>query len=262
MYAAFAVNAFQTRLAYRNQVWSSFFGHLIQVFARIAIWSAVYAGVASVDGITLADMVTYAILAGIVLGAWDHVYLIRELDVAIKTGDVAVFLLKPVHYPLYLFFSNGGILVFNTLTTVLPVTLIIGLAYGIQPPASALHGAAFLAFWALSFVICFLLAMTCGLLAFWLMTAHSLEWFLTGITALFSGSIVPLWFFPPALAAVTQYLPFAWLAYYPTAVYLGKLTPAETGLALALGLAWAALLAAGVGLLWSRARRRIVVQGG
>src|SRR5690606_37596279 len=111
-------------------------------------------------------------------------------------------------------------------------------------------------------VICFLLAMTCGLLAFWLMTAHSLEWFLTGITALFSGSIVPLWFFPPALAAVAQYLPFAWLAYYPTAVYLGKLTPAETGLALALGLAWAALLAAGVGLLWSRARRRIVVQGG
>jgi ABC-2 type transport system permease protein len=262
MYPAFTANAFQTRLAYRNQVWSSFFGQLIQVFARIAIWTAVYAGVASVDGITLSDMVTYSILAGVVMGAWDHALLIRELDVAIKTGDVAVFLLKPLHYPLYLFFSHCGNLAFNTLAVVLPVTLIIGVTYGIQLPASPLHGAAFLGFWALSFVIYFLLAMTCGLLAFWLMTAHSLEWFLTGIMALFSGSILPLWFFPPALAAIAQYLPFAWIAYYPTAVYLGKIEPIGVALTLAIGLGWAALLAAGVALLWSRARHRIVVQGG
>lgn len=262
MYPAFAANAFQAKLAYRGQVLSSFFGELVLVFARISIWTAVYAGTASVDGVTLADMVTYAILAGTVLAAWNPSYLIRDIGEAVKTGDVAVFLLKPLHYPLYLFASQCGTLVFNVLATVLPVTVILALTYGILPPASLFHALFFPAFWALSFVILFLLGATCGLLAFWLMTAHALEWFLTGIMALFSGSLLPIWFFPPVLAAVARYLPFAWIGFYPTAVYLGKLSPGETLLVFGIGLAWAVLLALGVALLWSATRRRIVVQGG
>jgi ABC-2 type transport system permease protein len=49
-YPAFTANAFQARLAYRNQVWASCFGELVSIFARIAIWISVYAGATTMTG--------------------------------------------------------------------------------------------------------------------------------------------------------------------------------------------------------------------
>lgn len=262
MYLAFARVAFQTQFAYRGQVWARLFGELIYIFARIAIWIAVYQGVTIVSGVSLPEMITYAILSGTVLAAWSYANLISLVGREIKTGDVAVFLLKPLSYPLYLFCTECGNFVYRILAVVIPAVAIVGLLYGIQPPASLFHGVMFLAFWALAFVILFLIATTFGLLAFWMMTAFALEWFLQAILAIFSGSLLPLWLFPDALAAFARHLPFAWVGYYPATVYLGKLDVAECWSYLGLGLAWAAALALVVAWLWHRASLRITVQGG
>ena len=101
-----------------------------------------------------------------------------------------------------------------------------------------------------------------AMLAFWILTAFALDWFLRGIMAVASGAIVPLWFMPPPLAAALGYLPFAWVSYYPSAVYLGKLDLPEAGLHLVIGLVWLAVLGAFLAWLWSRARHRLIVQGG
>lgn len=262
MYLAFTATAFQARLAYRGEVWASLFGRLVEVLARIAIWTAVFAGTSRVDGVSLADMITYSLIAGTVLGAWDPAYLISEVGKAVRSGDVAIHLLKPFHYPLYLFAVEIGNLGFLLITSVMPIIVIIGLIYGFQMPESAAYGALFLAFWLLSFCIFFLLATAIGLLSFWIMDANALDWFLKGIMSFLSGSIVPLWFFPAALAGIAHILPFGWISYYPAAVYLGKLNMFDAGLALTGGIAWALVLAGAVSLLWSRARHRIVVQGG
>jgi len=262
MYLSIAARAFQSRLAYRSQVWASFFGQTIQILARIAIWTAAYAGTASVEGVSLDDMVTYSILAGTVLAAWYYEALIQDIGTSVKTGDVAVFLLKPIRYPLYLFSSAFGEFAFRITAVVLPVVIVISFIYGLQPPASLFHGLMFASFWLLSFIILFELAATCGLLSFWLLTSFSLTYFLQGVIALFSGSLVPLWFFPPAFEAVARLLPFAWIAYYPVAVYLGQLGVEETLLFFAFGLGWAGLLALGIAMLWARASMRLIVQGG
>ena len=262
MYLAFTATAFQARFAYRGEVWASVFGRLVEVLARIAVWTAVFAGGSSVGGVTLRDMIVYSLIAGTLLGAWDPAYLINEVGKAVKSGDVAVHLLKPFHYPFYLFAVEIGNLGFALITSVLPVILIVGLIYGLQLPASIADGVFFLAFWLLSFCIYFLLATAIGLMSFWIMDANSLDWFLKGIMSFLSGSIVPLWFFPSVLAAIARVLPFGWISYYPAAVYLGKLDPLDAAFALIAGIAWTMVLAGAVGALWSRARYRIVVQGG
>ena len=262
MYGAVAQSAFQTQLAYRSQLWAHIFGQFIQVFFKIAIWQSVFGSLAQVDGVSLPQMITYAVLAGTVLSAWEWARLIQGIDVAISTGDIAVFLLKPLHYPLYLLASECGNLCFRVIAIVVPIVLTVALSYGLLPPASLLHGAAFLVFWALSFLIQFLLSLLFGLLAFWLMTAFSLEWLLQGLLALLSGSFVPLWFFPDSVTALVRHLPFAWIGFYPVAVYLGKLTPPQVFAYLALGVVWAAILGSGVLVLWRRATLRITVQGG
>jgi len=260
-YPAFAAVAFQARLAYRNQVWAMAFGDLIGIFARIAIWTAAFAGSASVDGVTLPEMVTYAVLAGPVL-YWEYGRLLNEVGESVRSGDVTVFLLKPLHYPALLISAHIGHFAFELIALVLPVLLVVGFTVGLLPPASLFHAALFLAYWALSWSILFCLACLCGLLAFWLLTAFSLEWFLMGIMSLASGAVVPLWFMPPALASLFGYLPFAWVSYYPTAVYLGKLDVSATWLHLGIGLVWLSLLAGALAWLWSRARHRLIVQGG
>lgn len=262
MYRAVAASAFQTQLAYRSQIWAHIFGQFLQAFFRIAIWSSVYGSLARVDGVSLPEMITYSVLAGTVLSAWEWQRLIQNMDVAISNGDIAVFLLKPLSYPLYLLAQECGNLGFRLLAVVAPVVLAVSASYGLLPPASLFHGGMFLLFWLLSFVITFLLSLLFGLCVFWLLTGLSLEWLLQGLLALLSGSFMPLWFFPAALLPVLRYLPFAWVGFYPVAVYLGKLAPAQVLSHLALGVGWAVLLGASVLWVWRKATRRITVQGG
>jgi len=212
--------------------------------------------------VSLPEMITYTVLAGSVLSAWEWARLIQGIDLAVTSGDVCVFLLRPLRYPLYLLAIECGNLGFRLVTVVLPIVVTISFTYGLSAPASWFHAAAFLVFWLLSFSMQFLLTLLFGLLAFWLMTAFSLEWLLQGLFALLSGSFVPLWFFPSALSSIVRFLPFAWIGFYPVAVYLGKLTPAEMAVRLLLGLGWGLLLALAVAWLWRRATLRISVQGG
>lgn len=263
-YSAFTVNALQARLAYRHTIWAGAFGQLVFIFARIAIWVSIYSAATNTSpfaGVTLPEMVTYSLLAGPLL-FWNYSRLLIDVGTAVRSGDVAVYLLKPLHYPAYLLASHFGNFVFDLAAVTLPVALAIALVFGVLPPASLFHGLAFLAFWPLSFMILFALAALLGLAAFWLMTAQSLDWFFNAVMTLLSGAMVPLWFFPGWLAALAGHLPFSWVSYYPAAVYLGKLGPGQTLLYLALGLVWLAVLLLALAWLWSQARHRLIVQGG
>lgn len=263
-YLAFARSAFLASLAYRNEVWANLFGKVVQIFARVAVWLAVYAGVGTtvVNGISLQQMVTYALLGGIVMGAMRHEKVLNEIGRSLKTGDVAVWLLKPLFYPAYLFANESGGFAYRLLTQVIPTIAFTALFYGMLPPDSLFHGAMFLAYWLLAFAMLFLMSAFAGLIAFWLMTSFSLDWMLGALLHLFAGLLVPLWFYPEPLATVARHLPFAWVAYYPNAVYLGQLSVTDTLLYFGLGLFWVALFLAGVLGLWHRAATRITVQGG
>lgn len=262
MYRAFALSAAQTQFAYRSQVWAGLFGELVIVFARIAIWTSIYGAAGAVSAASLPEMITYAVIGGTVLTAWYPSELIYPVGRALKTGDVVVFLVKPVHYPLYLLATEAGRLAYLLATIALPVVAIVALTVGMLPPASPFHAAMFLAFGVLGFLIVFSAGAICSLLAFWMMTAFSLDWFLRAVLAIFSGSFIPFWFFPAPLMGFAHVQPFAWIAYYPAAVYLGKLDAAACWLTLLGGLAWLAVLTGAIALLWRATSRRLTIQGG
>ncbi|MGY3611451.1 ABC-2 family transporter protein, partial [Bradyrhizobium sp. Lot11] len=168
---AFARSSFHAQLAYRNEVWANIFGKLVQVFARDAIWLAAFAGIGGtvVDGVSLQQMVTYALLGGAVMGATRPERVISEIGRSLKSGDISVWLLKPISYPLYLFANESGSFGYRLMTQVIPTVAVTALFYGMLPPASLFDGVMFAAFWALSFILIFLMSALCGLIAFWLM---------------------------------------------------------------------------------------------
>lgn len=260
-YPAFTATAFLSRLAYRNEVWAGMFGELVTTFAYIAVWTAGFAGAGKVGDVTLPDMVTYVLLAGPLLH-WNTTRFIRDVGETVRSGNVTAYLLKPLHYPGLLLANQFGNYAFDQVAITLPVAIVVAVTAGLLPPASPVHGLLFLAYWAVSWVLLFMIATITSLLAFWILTAFALDWLLRGVMALAAGSIIPLWFMPPALAAILGYLPFAWVSYYPAAIYLGKLDPAAALLHLGLGLVWLAALGAFLAWLWSRAKSRLIVQGG
>jgi ABC-2 type transport system permease protein len=212
--------------------------------------------------VSLKEMITYALLGGAVTGAIRYEAIVGGIGNALKTGDVAVWLLKPVSFPLYIIVSELGAAVYRFLFMVVPTVAVVALIYGMQPPASVFHGVMFIPYWLLAYAIISLISALFGLLAFWLLTSFALEWTMQALLNLLSGSLIPFWFFPEAFAAIARHLPFAWIVYYPSAVWLGRLTPAETLSYFGIGLVWAAAMAAGVAWLWRKASSRIIVQGG
>lgn len=260
-FTVFVSTAFQAQLAYRRQAWTSVFGYLVQVFARIAIWVSLV-GTGASSGTTLNEMVTYTMVAAALLIAFDYSQLITVVGDAVKTGDIAVFLLKPVHYPLYLLGIECGNALFRIVAIVLPVVVATTLVHGLSAPASGVHAIMFVGFCVVAFMILFLLSVFCGLVSFWVLTTFALEWFLQGILMFCAGTVVPLWFFPQWLGNVLSIMPFAWISYYPAAVYLGKQTEFEAFILLLGGCGWALLLSAAVIVLWRFATRSVAIQGG
>lgn len=262
MYRAFAISAIQTWFAYRGMAFGLLFGELVRVFATIAIWMSVYHGQSSVAGATLRQMITYAVVGGTVVAIWYPSTMIETLGRTLKSGDVAIYLLKPLSYPLYLLATEVGSLIYATVAIALPVVVVIALAYGITPPASGFDAAMFVVYWLVGFLMHWVLAAIAGVLAFWMMTTFSLDWFLRAMTSILSGIFLPFWFFPEPLAGFVRQQPFAWIAYYPTAVYLGKIDTAGCWIELGAGLGWLAVLTLALAALWRRTSGRLVIQGG
>jgi ABC-2 type transport system permease protein len=262
VYLAFAQSAVLTQFAYRNEVWANLFGKLVQVFARVAIWLAVYAGATSIADVSLQQMITYALLGGVITGAIRYETIISSIGNALKTGDVAVWLLKPVSFPLYVIATEIGRAAFRLVVLVVPTVAVVALVYGMLPPASFFDGVMFIAYLILGYAITCLLSALFGLLAFWLLTSFSLEWLMQAILNLLSGSLIPFWFFPQPFGVIAEHLPFAWIVYYPAAVWIGRFDPAQNLLYFGIGLGWAVMLGIAVAWLWSLASTRIVVQGG
>ncbi|MCO5733549.1 ABC-2 family transporter protein [Rhizobium sp. SSA_523] len=262
--------AFRRELEHRSRAIARVFGTLVDILARISIWQAVFAGHASMNGsmngsmsgISLGQMITYALIGGTILSSWDATMIVRDVGGTIRTGAIGSSLLRPMAYPVMLLAEQLGTRLFDWLMTSLPVIVIMGLIYGIEPPASAGHALLFLGFVLVSLAVMMLFGILIGLFSFWVFDAHSLEWFMRGLLGVFSGGLVPIWFFPKGLAEVAHVLPFAWITYHPMTVYLGERDLASSALYLLAGGAWAAVLALAVSLVWSRACGQVVVQGG
>jgi ABC-2 type transport system permease protein len=262
MFAALAEAAFRTQLTFRVQLWALLFSGLLDIVVRTSVWTAVYGEVPTVNGVSLGQMIAYGILGGAILTSWDATQIVRDVGALIKSGEIASHLLRPMHYPLALLAEQVGRRLYDLLLIGIPGGLIVSLIFGLEPPASSGHFAIFLGLVAVSILVVFAIGIIFALLSFWVLDAHSLEWFMRGLMVVFSGNIVPLWFFPAWLAAIAGATPFAFVTYYPLAAYLGRYDLGITALLLLTGLGWVAVLAAVIAGLWALLTRRLVIAGG
>ncbi|MEO1563216.1 MAG: ABC-2 family transporter protein [Pseudomonadota bacterium] len=262
IFFVFAEASFRVQASFSRQVFVLIIGALINVVARVAIWTSVYDEQSSVSGVELNQMVTYSIIGTCLLLTWDSGLTIRDLGAEIRSGHIANKLLLPYQFPLFSLALQFGARVHYVLTTGLPVIILVSLFTGLLPPASMFALGLFIISCAISFAILFSLSTIFALICFWLFNAISAELMLRGILVLLSGELVPLWFFPEGLARVVENLPFCWITFYPMAIYLGEIDHGAAVLTVAGGLIWVSVLLSILFLLWRRICQTIALQGG
>ncbi|MCC9711776.1 ABC-2 family transporter protein [Streptomyces sp. MNU76] len=238
---------------------------VVQTVLVVALWRGLYADVGSgtMAGLTREQAVSYAVLAVLATR-------VRGLDRSaardtviqhLHFGTIVYWFLRPISPRRYYALRALGDQIYGLLwlLTGYAACLAAGVA---RPPATlAVAGVATLSLllgqWVLYYVMLLI-----DLLCFWTLRNQAALLLLVFAQNLLSGVYAPLWYFPDWFITVSAFLPFQATLAVPLSLYVGRLPLADALPQLALQVGWVVLLAVLTRMLWHRAARRVVSQGG
>jgi ABC-2 type transport system permease protein len=218
-YTWIGYTAVRSNVAYIGDVImrTTFMAVILYIFMRL--WTVVYAGSGSgrLGGLTLQQMIWYlAITESIHLSA---ARVSMEVDEDVRTGRIAVQLLRPLSYPLSRLAQVLGerIIRFSmtAITGMIVATLLVG-----PLPVSGRGLVMFAVVLPVAFVVDFLAFFAIGLCAFWLESTTGLTLIYSRLTMLLGGMLLPMELLPPALESVARWLPFAGIIYGPSRLFV------------------------------------------
>ncbi|MCB0322221.1 MAG: ABC-2 family transporter protein [Bdellovibrionales bacterium] len=264
VYGAVIRNAFLDMLAYRLRYFTGIITYLLFVSVHYFIWTAVFAAResnATINGFTLPEMVTYVSIGWIARSLYfsNIDYEINEL---VRSGQVSVYLLRPVNFHLLLVAQAAGETLFRLLFFTVPISGVILWLFPVELPASLGHFAWFLAATVMSFLILAEVNFITGLCAFWFKSIDGVMRAKYFLVQILSGLLLPLSFFPGWLQTVVELLPFKTISYLPLQLYLGKVPLDEAPTVLFEQLCWWVALGMLSYFVWRRAVRVLTLQGG
>lgn len=228
---------------------------VLRAYVLIALWQA-RPGLAGYD---VADAVTFCFLTQAFIGPMQVFGGGLELSQRVRTGDVAIDLIRPASLQLWTLAEDLGRATWLFVVRSVPPTLAGAALFGIVTPSGPLAWAAFGASVVLGVIVSFALRYLVALSACWVLDDRGVQSLSLVMTLFFSGMILPLVIFPGWLGALAQALPWAAIVQVPADVYLGK---ADVAAALGFQALWAAALLALGALATRAARRKVIIQGG
>jgi ABC-2 type transport system permease protein len=260
LYYEIALRSFRRAATYRSDyiaglLTNAFFGAVLSF-----VYIGIYGAGGSVAGLSVHDAVSYVWIMQSLISIGSG-WLSWEIMHTIRSGDVVAELARPWSFFGYWMSRTIGERAFNLLIRG-SLTYLIGFLYfdaRLPAPADAL---AFTAAILLAVIVSFAYSFVVNLSAFWLIDSTGVMLIANITLSFFSGFLLPLAFFPSALAAVARALPFQAMAGLPAQVFLGQLRGAALLQALLLQAFWALALTALALVVQRAAMRKVVIQGG
>ncbi|MEU9784730.1 ABC-2 family transporter protein [Streptomyces phaeochromogenes] len=237
----------------------------VQTVLVVALWRGLYVEVApgTMAGLTREQAVSYAVLAVLAtrVRGLDR-YASRDTVIQhLHFGTIIYWFLRPVPPRRYYALRALGDQLYGLMWLIIGYALCL-VAEVVQPPGSpTIAGVAALSLllgqWVLYYVMLLI-----DLLCFWTLRNQAALLLLVFAQNLLSGVYAPLWYFPDWFITMSAFLPFQATLAVPLSLYIGRLPPTDALPQLALQAGWLLLLAVLTRLLWHRAARRVVSQGG
>lgn len=260
------------RLAHRGDFFVGTIFRFLPIVTQIFLWTAVFsaAGSASIAGYSRNDFIAYYLLTMMARSFSSMPGLAGGIARSVRDGSVKKYLVQPVDYVGFLMAARVAHKVVYFAIAAVPFGLMFFLCRGYFPPLPDLPViAAFLATLVMSFLLGFFLEATLGMLGFWFLEVSSLIFVYMLAQYLLSGHMFPLDMLDSITVAgtttlgdVVQLLPFQYTAYFPCAVWLGKIQGQELATGLLVEAVWVVVAAIACRIAFLRGTRRYSAYGG
>jgi viologen exporter family transport system permease protein len=260
IYAAIASTAVKARLAYNMWVWADFFVTIVSMFIFVYFWRAVYAGTATLGGLTLTQTINYILLARL-LAPLVETRTIFFFGFMIRQGQIAVELTRPLDMQLRIVVETFAELA-TFLVQRLPLFLIAWLFFGLQLPTNPDVWLTFLISLILGQAVIFLFDWMFACLAFYVTETWGLSVVRIGVGSFFSGALVPLVMMPAWLQKIAAAMPFAQAMSVPVSFLSGITSLADAPHLWLTQIIWLVALLLLSRMAFTVAVRKVTVQGG
>ena len=237
----------EERLVYRGDFAIGTLMRFLPIVTQIFLWWAVFQSInpsapekANLVGYSFHDMVAYYLITMLGRAFSSMPGLASNIAKQIREGEIKKFLVQPVDLLGYLLLTRVAHKLAYYSVATLPFALVFFLcrSFFTDGIPDAMQCLAFVLSLVFSFVLGFFLEACIGLAGFWFMEISSLLFVYMLFSFFLSGHMFPLDILPEPWLSIVQYMPLKYLAYFPAAVFLGKIHGAQLWFEMAVLLGW------------------------
>lgn len=194
-------------LNFRASFFLTCFGNLIYFIVILFLWKAIYNsnGLEKIKGMSVDDTIIYLVLATAIYRFLDC-FLVSNMDADIKSGKIALDIIRPVNYPIFCFCKALGSIITTFAITFLPIFCLI--LFYIDKKISIINCILFFASLVLSIMLSFLVDFFAATICFYTYSGWGINILKQLVIQLFSGVIIPISFFSDDLLKIIKLLPF------------------------------------------------------
>lgn len=260
LYYEIAVRSFRRATTYRTAYIAGMVTNAFFAAVRCFIYFALYRSSSAPQPMTLDEAISYTWITQslISIGAG---WVASDVAMTIRSGDVITDMSRPWSFYGYWLSRSLGERVFNLLVRG-SLTYVVGILLFAAYIPSPLEGLAFAVAIGFALLASFAFGFLVNLTAFWLIDNTGVILIANTLLTFFSGFLLPLAFFPPALQAVARALPFQAITGLPAEIFLGRIRGEALVYTVLLQLFWTAVLTVMAIALQRAALRKVVIQGG
>jgi ABC-2 type transport system permease protein len=239
----------EERLVYRVDFALGTLMRFLPIVTQIFLWQAIFQAIRATDptatiaGYDDRQMVAYYLLTMASRAFSSMPGLASGVAQQIRNGEIKKYLIQPVDMIGFLLLSRVAHKLAYYSVALLPFTLVFFLCRGFfdgWPDGTTI--AAFVFSLLLSFLLGYFLEMSMGLVGFWFLEISSLVFVYMLLSFFLSGHMFPIDMLDEVggpWGGLVRGLPFQYLAYFPSAVFLGKIQGASLAWGLLMQVFWA-----------------------
>ena len=228
--------ALAERMAYRGDFALGTLMRFLPIVTQIFLWAAIFGAISGtatenpsdatrIGGYNFPEMVAYFLLTMIARAFSSMPGLASGIANQVRQGEIKKYLIQPIDLIGFLLMSRVAHKLAYYAVALGPFALVFFLCRdyfttGFPPPHVF---AAFVGSLLMGFMIGFFLEASIGMISFWMLEINSLVLLFMLFSFFLSGHMFPLTLLPDNVAWFVNLLPLKYLAYFPAAIFLGKI---------------------------------------
>jgi viologen exporter family transport system permease protein len=233
------------RMTYRGDFLLGTILRFLPMLTTILLWQAIYAGSGQgeLSGFRYHEMIAYLLLVHISRMFSSMPGLAGGIARDIRDGNLKKYLLQPIDMLGYLVSYRMAHKTAYICTSCWPYAALFFVCRDFFDTfPDPLTFAGYVTSLLLGFLVGFFFEASLGLFGFWILEVSSLLYIVNTLTFFLSGHLFPLDLLPPLWVSLFKAMPFQYLAYFPAAVFLGKVQGRELVHGLLIEVVWCLLL--------------------